>query len=545
MKPLEAWFGRLAFAIGVALGTVAWAAPDTAPSARPGSSKSTADHSKFDALKGPFATAPELTRACLSCHTEAAAQVQQSIHWTWEYRHPATGQMLGKKRVINSFCGNVASNEPRCTSCHAGYGWTNEKTFDFKAPDKVDCVICHDTTGTYVKWPTKAGHPLYEPLTDAGGKVHQPPDLAKVARSVGAPGRANCGACHFYGGGGDNVKHGDLSSALVSPSPHVDVHMSPAGANLSCTDCHTADGHKWPGSRYLGTVKADGAKPRAGFRRTDVTTCQGCHGERPHPGLSIAGSKLNDHTDKVACQTCHIPEFAKGGVPTKTWWDWSTAGKLKDGKPFHESDAKGRETYLSEKGNFVWEDNVEPEYAFWNGVVAYSLLGDKIDPTGVVDVNRIFGAAGDPDSRIYPFKVMRGKQAYDTVNRTLVYTNVFGPQTDTAFWTNFDWGKAIAAGMRDSGVPYSGQFDFVETRMYWPTTHMVAPAVEALDCGSCHAKQGRLARLGGFYLPGRDGFETTDRIGIAVLVLALLGVAVHALLRIFGGRRRRFHTTKG
>ena len=115
------------------------AAPETKAAAKPKDSKSTADHSKFEALKGPFANGPELTRACLGCHTEAAAQVQQSIHWTWEYHHPKTGQVLGKKRVINSFCGNVASNEPRCTSCHAGYGWTDEKTFDFKAQANVDC----------------------------------------------------------------------------------------------------------------------------------------------------------------------------------------------------------------------------------------------------------------------------------------------------------------------------------------------------------------------------------------------------------------------
>lgn len=35
---------------------------------------------------------------------------------------------------------------------------------------------------------------------------------------------------------------------------------------------------------------------------------------------------------------------------------------------------------------------------------------------------------------------------------------------------------------------------------------MVAPAQEALGCDSCHATEGRLASVGGFYLPGRDGF---------------------------------------
>ena len=185
----------------------------------------TADHAKFEVLKGPFASGPEVTRACLSCHTEAASQVQQSIHWTWQYDHPVTGQKLGKGTVINSFCGNVATNEPRCTSCHAGYGWGSEKPFDFSAQDKVDCLVCHDQTGTYKKWPTKAGHPLYKALTDASGVTHKPPDLARIASHVGKSGRENCGACHFYGGGGDNVKHGDLSSVLVNPSRHVDVHM--------------------------------------------------------------------------------------------------------------------------------------------------------------------------------------------------------------------------------------------------------------------------------------------------------------------------------
>ena len=38
----------------------------------PGPGKSTADHSKFKELQGPFKTGSEVTKACLSCHTEAA-----------------------------------------------------------------------------------------------------------------------------------------------------------------------------------------------------------------------------------------------------------------------------------------------------------------------------------------------------------------------------------------------------------------------------------------------------------------------------------------
>src|SRR5699024_9387712 len=91
-------------------------------------SPSTADHSQFKELQGPFQSGSEVTEACLGCHTEAAKQLQQTTHWTWEFAHPETGQMLGKRHVVNSFCGSVASNEPFCTSCHTGYGWEDRKS---------------------------------------------------------------------------------------------------------------------------------------------------------------------------------------------------------------------------------------------------------------------------------------------------------------------------------------------------------------------------------------------------------------------------------
>ena len=79
---------------------------------------STADHSKFDELKQDFKSGPEVTEACLSCHTEAAKQVQHTKHWTWEFLNPATKQKLGKKNVINNFCTSVESNQTFCSACH-------------------------------------------------------------------------------------------------------------------------------------------------------------------------------------------------------------------------------------------------------------------------------------------------------------------------------------------------------------------------------------------------------------------------------------------
>ena len=56
----------------------------------------TADHSKFEILQQDFKSGPEVTKACLSCHTEAATQVHDSIHWKWEYDNEKTGQKAGQ-----------------------------------------------------------------------------------------------------------------------------------------------------------------------------------------------------------------------------------------------------------------------------------------------------------------------------------------------------------------------------------------------------------------------------------------------------------------
>jgi len=43
-------------------------------------SNSTADHTKFDDLKVAFTSGPEVTKACLKCHTEAGHQFMKNIH---------------------------------------------------------------------------------------------------------------------------------------------------------------------------------------------------------------------------------------------------------------------------------------------------------------------------------------------------------------------------------------------------------------------------------------------------------------------------------
>ena len=63
---------------------------------------STADHSKFKELEGPFEAGPEVTRACLQCHTEAARQIHKTKHWTWSVVNERTGQKLGRNTRSNA-----------------------------------------------------------------------------------------------------------------------------------------------------------------------------------------------------------------------------------------------------------------------------------------------------------------------------------------------------------------------------------------------------------------------------------------------------------
>jgi len=531
------WLGLLGAAVAESETPAAAGTPPPAPAAIPNTS--TADHSKFEILQQEFTSGPAVTEACLSCHTEADDQVMHSIHFNWEYES-ASGQTLGKKNVINAFCGNVAGNEARCTSCHAGYGWEDMASAPAQQSVTMDCLACHDRSGQYTKTSTGAGHPPLDPVKPGTKTITGAPawavDLTKAAQSVGVPGRDNCGNCHFYGGGGDNVKHGDLSSVLYEPPLAVDVHMSPDGENFTCNACHVSDQHQWAGSRYDILASDPEGTGKPGERR-DVASCESCHSANPHP-TTLEGMKLNDHVDVVACQACHIPEFARGGVATKTVWDWSTAGRMgDDGKPMHESnfvqsDGQALHTYMSQKGDFDWGEDVVPVYAWFDGQVEYTTGDQTIDPTTVVEVNRIHGDPEDGKSRIWPFKRMEGRQAYDAGNNRLAYSHVWGPTTDSAFWTHFDWDKAITAGMEAAGVEYSGDYGFVDTYMYWPTTHMVAPAEDAMDCVECHAEDGRLVGLAGIYMPGTNSMSWIGILGRLMVLATLLGIAFHALIRL-------------
>ena len=400
----------------------------------------------------------------------------------------------------------------------------------------MDCLVCHEQTGTYKKFPAGAGNPVSEPKVFSGNKkTYYPPDWASVAQSVSRPGRKNCGTCHFYGGGGDGVKHGDLDSSLMKPNKALDVHMGTDGQNFDCTRCHSTRLHKIAGRIYSTPASID-RKSLIEDDRTPRILCESCHTASPHK----SHAKANDHTDKVACQSCHIPEFAREN-PTKMRWDWSTAGKKEDGKLIVKKDELGKVSYSTKKGDMKWEKRVKPEYFWYNGSIKHLTVKDVIDPGKTVKISEPVGNQDDKKSRIFPFKVHTGKLPYDKVNKNLVIPHLFpkGKDDKDAYWKGYNWEKAIAYGMEYVGLPFSGEIDFVETSYVFPTTHMEAPRESVVNCSECHTKEnGLLSKLSGFYMPGRDSSSGINTIGWAVILLSLCGVVIHAFGRIFTHGRK-------
>ncbi len=422
---------------------------------------------------------------------------------------------------VNNFCisGNNMQDKG-CLKCHTSWNRKGVK-------GKVNCLKCHNSSGFNFTEAFEDINAFSEDNDPDSEKIIKDiqKEIIQAAAKVTLPTRKNCGSCHFRGGGGDGVKHGDLDTSLTNPNRMLDVHMGTDGKNFRCTRCHTTVNHHIAGRIYTNPAVAK----RKSLIEDDLApkiTCVSCHSAKPHK----YSSKMNYHTDRVACQTCHIPEFARIN-PTKMWWDWSKAGRLKNGKPFHIEGPYGKYIYKSIKGEFRWKKNVVPEYFWFNGSLKSITANDTIDPAELVKISWPVGSKNDPDSRIFPFKIHRGRQPYDKINKRLVAPMLSGKH---GYWTTFDMNEAIKYGNRAIGIPYSGEFDYVSTGYAFPITHMVAPKEKALKCSQCHTrKNSRLASITGLYLPGRDRSDLMDNVGWISVIGALAGVFFHSLGRFF------------
>ena len=394
----------------------------------------------------------------------------------------------GKIDLINNFCQAVPSNEGRCSQCHIGYGW-QDKNFDFGNPKNIDCLACHDQTGTYKK---VAAPTATQPV--AGGPDMTVEALQQVAQSVGqnagVPPRSTCVFCHSRAGGDDNVKHGDVSTrmALVAPTnPDADVvtylhrsedvHMGvdpkatgsqKKGGNMTCVACHQAK------KDAAGNMLDHGI---GGFMYHSVDEgklkgCTDCHGEATsiHIGTSV------ENLVQIARSSC-LPGRATSRRSRARFPHTSTgAGRRRASTPpagsteTHPADcaktplgvtatgAVNRSTYNKLKGCFTWGTNVRPTLRFYNGKWNRVIMGlnDKgLDTTQPVDLGSPAASYKDADAMIYPFKTMTGNQAVrhrrqDRDWSRTCAARVTGPNP---YWTKFDWNLALQDSAAYSTLP--------------------------------------------------------------------------------------------
>jgi hypothetical protein len=506
-----------------------------------------------------LANGPAVTAECIKCHSIDAAQMAGSAHFKW--LGPTTlvdgDAALGKKNNINNFCIGVASNEKRCTQCHAGYGddtnWTTSgATYDYTgdlALQRVDCLICHadikatgygkitnnwgaaemQTSATCSPACSGATPICVDPGTGPVCVAKDTPKMLKAAaKSVGTPDRLNCGFCHFYAGGADNVKMGDLGSPLKAPTMALDVHMgstATGGQGLVCVDCHVTQQHRIFGAGV--SIGVDEGR----------TACTDCHVAADHPAvLTFAtddptkAAQTAKHLAAIACQTCHVPTFSRGR-PTKMDWDWSTAGvKEASVGAIVYTMASGAtvtlNTYDWMKGTFVWQPDVTPAYRWADGkgshmttADAFTAVGDDEDPIVLAAPTATSATVG---AKISPFKEMKATQPALADKSHVLVPKLFGPggfwflgadgvsctnpadvtpdkvpcnataEQLQAVWNDVLARGAIAAGQLPAASTLAdADWFWAKTRMYMNINHEVAPKATALGAGSsctaCHS----------------------------------------------------------
>lgn len=442
-----------------------------------GSTANLGGHESITSYTGP--------ETCVACHLQEAQDMHGSVHYQLSGLTPNVPNIPGFAGKgdggMNTYCGAITtSRDVTCAGCHASYGQQPTAEMTTGQLDNIDCLMCHQinyarkAAGPYEQVPAvgKDNQPrsITLPVEDTNG-FHFMPDeskmtisLVEAARTAGPTTRATCLRCHANAAGSDGAKRGDLSSVTANPPLTSDIHMSPQGEDFACSQCHDAGGHRVSG-RGLDLRPND---------TDELAACESCHSARPHDDYDARNGESRDaHAERVACQTCHIPTYARD-VSTEMARDWLN--------PVWWPGAFGGQGGW--KPGEVRATNVVPTYRWFDGTSEVYLLGQvpRQNANGEYEFGAPLGSVSSTGAKISPMKEHTSISARHDATGQMI------PHSTEVYFRTADFAAAVQSGMDQVGL--SGGYTIVPVHTFQTLNHGVEGSDNALECQACHSSTG-------------------------------------------------------
>jgi hypothetical protein len=207
-----------------------------------------------------------------------------------------------------------------------------------------------------------------------------------------------------------------------------------------------------------------------------MRACTDCHN-----AVAEHHERARGHLDRVACQSCHIPAYARS-VSTDMVRD------------FRATEVNARGLY---EPRITRRSNVVPVYAFWNGESEFYRFRDPARPDQALA--RPLGSIDD--GKLYPFMLHRAIQPQDRASGAIL------PLKAGILFQTGDVERAIRVGAQETGFDLAQGYTFLNTQRFMGIFHEMPPASQALGCASCHDATNRVdfAALGYAPTPTRNG----------------------------------------
>lgn len=314
----------------------------------------------------------------------------------------------------------------KCDTCHIGAAWNPDKP-------EVQCLMCH-------------------PSADRAEGISETPTIEK------------CYTCHSK----DTAKRGDLFD------PDHEIHLK-TDTGRSCLFCHPAKNHQIAKGTVIDTSEQTRTDP--------VVSCtsNNCHPVTPHTRKEDDGEnsaeydRLNQHCQKVACETCHINTKNRDASALVSR-DWS---RFKDGQPITRHHEPG---WTPE---YKWYDDAGPsaDYSYLP-VLGYAerrdFSGARIYPFNVIEVTWFIKSKdADLDDAIPVSAVKAAGKNTDSDDPSLLVT------------TEEDMRAYDDPADGDSAPDYP-EAALITRGINFNLTHSIAPKEKALTCTDCHGINGLL-----------------------------------------------------